>query len=163
MSHLPLDLRIECLKMDVIKVKGDAWKKTQAQNFTISRKIAIFMQFSWYQAKLPTPEVVILTKFHGDCKKIIDSLLRLKLLACALFYASPFKWTSTHLKVSPNIPCCQDKLWLIFQIWILESVPHFLRHTFQTSCRPDICPVLYLRAPMIPSESYNMLVNMINL
>ena len=24
------------------------------------------------QAKLPTPEVVILTKFHKDCKKIVD-------------------------------------------------------------------------------------------
>ena len=43
------------------------------------------------QAKLPTHEVVILTKFHKDCKKIVDFLLTQKFLVCALFYASPFK------------------------------------------------------------------------
>ena len=42
------------------------------------------------QAKLPTHEVVILTKFHKDCKKIVDFLLTQKFLVCALFYASPF-------------------------------------------------------------------------
>ena len=42
------------------------------------------------QEKLPTHEVVILTKFHEDCKKIVDFLLKQKFLACALFYASPF-------------------------------------------------------------------------
>ena len=43
------------------------------------------------QAKLPTHEVVILTKFHKDCKKIVDFLLTQKFLVCALFYASPFR------------------------------------------------------------------------
>ena len=38
-------------------------------------------------------EVVILTKFHKDCKKIVDFLLTQKFLVCALFYASPFKNT----------------------------------------------------------------------
>ena len=47
------------------------------------------------QAKLPTHEVVILTKFHKDCKKIIDLLLRRKFLACAIFYASPFNNSQT--------------------------------------------------------------------
>ena len=42
------------------------------------------------QAKLPTHEAIILTKFHKECKKIVDFLLRQKFLACALFYASPF-------------------------------------------------------------------------
>ena len=41
------------------------------------------------QAKSPIHEVVILTKFHKDCKKFIDFLHRRKYLACALFYASP--------------------------------------------------------------------------
>ena len=42
------------------------------------------------QAKLPTHEAIILTKFHKECKKIVDFLLRQKFLACALFYASTF-------------------------------------------------------------------------
>ena len=42
------------------------------------------------QAKLPTHEVIILTKFHKECKKIVDFLLRQKFLACTLFCASPF-------------------------------------------------------------------------
>ena len=37
-----------------------------------------------------THEVVILTKFHKDCKTIVDFLLTQKYLICALFYASPF-------------------------------------------------------------------------
>ena len=40
-------------------------------------------------AKLPTHEVVILTKFHKDGKKNVDFLLTQKFLVCALFYASP--------------------------------------------------------------------------
>ena len=56
------------------------------------------------QAKLPTHEVVILTKFHKDCKKIVDFLLTQKFLVCALFYASHFtlknyKLLSTNLKI----------------------------------------------------------------
>ena len=51
-------------------------------------------QFSSYladiQAKLHTHEVVILTKFHKDCEKILYFLLTQKFLVCALFYASPF-------------------------------------------------------------------------
>ena len=47
------------------------------------------------QAKLPTHEVVNPTKFHKDCKKIIDLLLRRKFLACAIFYASPFNNSQT--------------------------------------------------------------------
>ena len=43
------------------------------------------------QAKLLTHEVVVLTKFHKDCKKIVDFLLTQKFLVCALFDASPFK------------------------------------------------------------------------
>ena len=43
------------------------------------------------QTKLPTHEEVILTKFHKDCKRIVDFLLAQKFLVCALFYASPFK------------------------------------------------------------------------
>ena len=42
------------------------------------------------KAKLPTHKVVILTKFHEDCKNIVDFLLKQKVLVCALFYASPF-------------------------------------------------------------------------
>ena len=42
------------------------------------------------QAKLPTHEAIILTKFHKEYKRIVDFLLRQKFLACALFYASPF-------------------------------------------------------------------------
>ena len=42
------------------------------------------------QAKLPTHEVVTLTKFHEDCKKVTVFLLRRKFLAYALFFASPF-------------------------------------------------------------------------
>ena len=42
------------------------------------------------QAKLPTREVIILTKFHKNCKKIVDFLLTQKFLVCALFYASSF-------------------------------------------------------------------------
>ena len=41
-------------------------------------------------AKLPTHEVVILTKFHKVCRKIADFLLTQKFLVCALIYASPF-------------------------------------------------------------------------
>ena len=41
------------------------------------------------QAKLPTHEAMILTKFHKECKKNVDFFLRQKFLACALFYASP--------------------------------------------------------------------------
>ena len=41
-------------------------------------------------AKLPTHEAIILTKFHKECIKIVDFLLRQKFLVCALFYASPF-------------------------------------------------------------------------
>ena len=37
------------------------------------------------QAKLPTNEVVILTKFQKDCKKIVDFLLTQIFLVCALF------------------------------------------------------------------------------
>ena len=42
------------------------------------------------QAKIHTHEAIILPKFHKECKKIVDFLLRQKFLACALFYASPF-------------------------------------------------------------------------
>ena len=42
------------------------------------------------QKELPTREAIILTKFHKECKKIVDFLHRQKFLACALFYASPF-------------------------------------------------------------------------
>ena len=42
------------------------------------------------QAKLPTHETIILTKFHKECKKVVDFLHRTKFLAYALFYASPF-------------------------------------------------------------------------
>ena len=38
------------------------------------------------QAKLPTHEAIILTKFLKECKKIVDFLLRRKFLASALFY-----------------------------------------------------------------------------
>ena len=63
------------------------------------------------QAKLPTHVLVILTKFHKDCKKIIDFLLRQRILAFALFYASPFIafqcsdiWNLIeHRKGTPNI------------------------------------------------------------
>ena len=44
------------------------------------------------QAKLPSQEVLILTKFHKDCKRIVDFLLTQKFLVCALFYASPFSY-----------------------------------------------------------------------
>ena len=43
------------------------------------------------QAKLPTHELVSLTKFHNDCEKIVDFLLTQTFLVCALFYASPFR------------------------------------------------------------------------
>ena len=43
------------------------------------------------QAKLPTHEVVVLIKFHKDCKKIVDFLVTRKFLVCALYYASSFK------------------------------------------------------------------------
>ena len=46
------------------------------------------------QAKLPTHEAIILTKFHKECKKIVDFLLQQKFLACALFYASPLSFVS---------------------------------------------------------------------
>ena len=39
------------------------------------------------QAKLLTLEVVILTKFHKDCKIIVDFLLTQEFLVCVLFYA----------------------------------------------------------------------------
>ena len=42
------------------------------------------------QAILPTHKVVVLTKFHKDCKKIVAFLLTQKFLVCALIYASPF-------------------------------------------------------------------------
>ena len=42
------------------------------------------------QAKLPTHEAIILTKFHKEGKRIVNFLLRPNFLACALFYASPF-------------------------------------------------------------------------
>ena len=48
------------------------------------------------QAKLPTHEVVILTKFYKDYKKIVDFLLTQKFLVCALFYASPFIWALSY-------------------------------------------------------------------
>ena len=54
------------------------------------------------QAKLPTHEVVILTKFHKDCKKIVDFLLTQKFLVCALFYASPFRCPN-HINVTIKI------------------------------------------------------------
>ena len=44
------------------------------------------------QAKLFTHGSIILTKFHEECKKIVDFLLRQKFLACALFNASPFNY-----------------------------------------------------------------------
>ena len=40
------------------------------------------------QTKLLTHEAIILTKFHKECKKIVDFLLRQNFLAFALFYAS---------------------------------------------------------------------------
>ena len=49
--------------------------------------------FADIQAKLPTHEVVILTKFHKDCKRIVDFLLTQKFLVFALFYALPFIYT----------------------------------------------------------------------
>ena len=55
------------------KVKGDAWKRAQAQNFAINQKFSSNM--ADIQAKLPTHEVVILTMFHKDGKKIVDFLL----------------------------------------------------------------------------------------
>ena len=55
------------------------------------------------QAKLPTHELVILTKFHKDYEKIVDFLLRRTFLACALFYSMPFIFKEPilfiHLKV----------------------------------------------------------------
>ena len=37
------------------------------------------------QAKLPTKKTIILTKFHKECKKIVEFSLRQRFLACALF------------------------------------------------------------------------------
>ena len=37
-----------------------------------------------------------MTKFHKEFKKIVDPLLRLKILAYALFYASPFIFENCH-------------------------------------------------------------------
>ena len=50
------------------------------------------------QAKLPTHEVVILTKFHKDCERNVDFLLTKKFLVCALFYASPFRAIEKFLR-----------------------------------------------------------------
>ena len=41
------------------------------------------------QAKLPTHEVVILTKFHKDCKNIFDFLLTEKCLVVPFFMHHP--------------------------------------------------------------------------
>ena len=49
------------------------------------------------QAKLPTHQAIILNKFHKECKKIVDFLLRRRFLACALFYASPLILDSPSL------------------------------------------------------------------
>ena len=53
------------------------------------------------QTKLLAHEVVILTKFHKDCKKIIDFLLKQKFLVCALFYASPSISSKTVGAIEP--------------------------------------------------------------
>ena len=53
------------------------------------------------QAKLPTHEAIILTKFHKECKYIVDFLLRQKFLACALFYASPFNFDNDDDQIKP--------------------------------------------------------------
>ena len=80
------------------------------------------------QAKLPTHEAIILTKFHKECKKIVDFLLRQKILACALFYASPFKYK--FYNVIEN-----GKVTILFQLALRSSlincVPktHIIIHT----------------------------------
>ena len=43
------------------------------------------------QVRLTTHEVVILIKFHQDCKTIVGFLLTKKFLVCAFFYALPCK------------------------------------------------------------------------
>ena len=40
------------------------------------------------QAKLPTHEVVVLTKFHKDCKRIVDFLLTQKFRVCLFSFKS---------------------------------------------------------------------------
>ena len=61
------------------------------------------------QEKLPTHEVVILTKFHKDCKKIVDFLLTQKFLDCALFYASPFTMENhTRMVISKQPQILQE-------------------------------------------------------
>ena len=59
------------------------------------------------QAKLPKHEVVILTKFHKDCKKIVDFLLMKKFLVCALFMHHPIsRSVDTILCI---VPVCTAK------------------------------------------------------
>ena len=61
------------------------------------------------QAKLLTHEVVILTKFHKDCKKIVDFLLKQKFLVCVLFYASPFTMENhTRMVISKQPQILQE-------------------------------------------------------
>ena len=45
-----------------------------------------------------THELIILTKFHKDWKKIADFLLTQKFFVCALFYSSPFTLKDCWIK-----------------------------------------------------------------
>ena len=69
-------------------------KENMLKTSAIIKNPQFSSNFADIQAKLPTHEVVILTKFHKDWKKNIDFLLRRKFLACSLFYASPFNSSS---------------------------------------------------------------------
>ena len=65
------------------------------------------------KAKLPTHEIVILTKFHKYCKRIVDFLLTQKFLVCVLFYASPFK----TLQPKIHNPSPSELLWWHATSW----------------------------------------------
>ena len=100
----------------VHKLKGDAWKRTQARNFTINKKSTIFIQFGWYSSKITHTWGSHFDQVHKDCKKLLIFLLTQKLLVCALFYASPFKWIDTMFYWSIHVRLCKLKARVSFCI-----------------------------------------------
>ena len=59
------------------------------QNWLITKNLQFLNNHHETLAKFNTHEMLILRKFHNDWIKILDFLLSVNIIACALFYDSP--------------------------------------------------------------------------
>ena len=73
-------------------------------NWLITKNLQFLNNHHETLAKFTTHEMLILRKFHNDWIKILDFLLSVNIIACALFYDSPSITMGVLGKICPKIP-----------------------------------------------------------